>query len=99
MADQRLRGRKVAILLAPAGSEQAEFTEPRKAVQDAGADVDVIGKGTRCVNASDVGSTWLAPTFSNLSVGWQQYQPSTGALEMWMDDLVVSAQRVGCPAP
>ena len=43
MASQLLRGRKVAILLAPAGSEQVEFTEPRKAVQDAGADVDVIG--------------------------------------------------------
>ena len=43
MASQPLRDRKVAILLAPAGSEQIEFTEPKKAVQDAGADVDVIG--------------------------------------------------------
>jgi protease I len=43
MASQPLQGRKVAILLAPAGSEQIEFTEPRKAVQDAGAEVDVIG--------------------------------------------------------
>ena len=43
MADQTLRGRKVAILLAPAGTEQAEFTEPRKAVTEAGAVVDVIG--------------------------------------------------------
>src|SRR5262245_32854637 len=43
MADQPLRGRKVAILLAPAGTEQAEFTEPRKAVTEAGAEVDVIG--------------------------------------------------------
>jgi protease I len=30
-------------LLAPAGTEQAEFTEPRKAVTEAGAVVDVIG--------------------------------------------------------
>jgi protease I len=42
MASQPLSGRKVAILLAPEGSEQVEFTEPRKAVQDAGADVDVV---------------------------------------------------------
>ena len=42
MASQPLSGRKVAILLAPEGSEQVEFTEPRKAVQDAGANVDVI---------------------------------------------------------
>ena len=42
MASQSLNGRKVAILLAPAGSEQVEFTEPKKAVEAAGADVDVI---------------------------------------------------------
>jgi len=63
------------------------------------ADVDVVGKGTRCVNQGDLGSTWLAPTFANLTVGWQQYQASTGALELWMDDLVMSTQRIGCPAP
>jgi putative intracellular protease/amidase len=50
MAGQPLRGRKVAILLASAGSEQVEFTEPKKALQDAGADVDVIG-----VQAGQVG--------------------------------------------
>ena len=29
MASQPLRDRKVAILLAPAGSEQVEFSEPK----------------------------------------------------------------------
>lgn len=38
-----LQGRRVALLLAPAGTEQVEFTEPKKAVEDAGASVDVIG--------------------------------------------------------
>ena len=38
-----LQGRKVAILLAPVGSEQVEFTEPKKAVEDAGAEVEVVG--------------------------------------------------------
>jgi protease I len=38
-----LQGRKVAILLAPAGTEQVEFTEPKKAVEDAGASVVVVG--------------------------------------------------------
>ena len=42
MADD-LQGRKVAILLAPVGTEQVEFTEPKKAVEDAGAEVDVVG--------------------------------------------------------
>ena len=38
-----LQGKKVAILLAPVGSEQVEFTEPKKAVEAAGATVDVVG--------------------------------------------------------
>ncbi len=38
-----LQGRKVAILLAPVGTEQVEFTEPKKAVEDAGGTVDVVG--------------------------------------------------------
>ncbi len=42
MADE-LSGRKVAILLAPVGTEQVEFTEPKKAVEKAGATVDVVG--------------------------------------------------------
>lgn len=41
-----LQGRKVAILLAPAGTEQVEFTEPKKAVQDAGASVEAVGVQT-----------------------------------------------------
>ena len=38
-----LQGRKVAILIAPVGTEQAEFVQPRQAVEDAGATVDVVG--------------------------------------------------------
>jgi protease I len=38
-----LQGKKIAILLAPVGTEQAEFTEPKKAVEAEGATVDVVG--------------------------------------------------------
>lgn len=38
-----LQGRRVAILIAPVGTEQIEFTEPRKVVGNAGAKVDIIG--------------------------------------------------------
>jgi protease I len=38
-----LQGRKVAILIAPVGTEQVEFTEPKKAVEAEGATVEVIG--------------------------------------------------------
>jgi protease I len=41
MADE-LQGKRIAFLMANEGVEQVEFTEPRKAVEEAGADVDVI---------------------------------------------------------
>jgi len=74
MADQPLRGRKVAILLAPEGTEQAEFTEPRKAVTEAGADVDVIGAqagSARTVNHDlEPGETFTVDkTFDQVSAG------------------------------
>ena len=37
-----LHGKRVALLIAPKGTEQVEFERPRQAVQDAGARVDVI---------------------------------------------------------
>jgi protease I len=74
VADQPLRGRKVAILLAPEGTEQAEFTEPRKAVTEAGAEVDVIGVKAgqaRTVNHDlEPGETFTVDkTFDQVSVG------------------------------
>ena len=45
MADE-LQGKKVAILIAPVGSEQVEVTEPKKAVEEAGATVEVVGLQT-----------------------------------------------------
>jgi protease I len=38
-----LQGKKIAILLAPVGTEQVEFEEPKKAVEEAGGTVDVVG--------------------------------------------------------
>ena len=61
-------------------------------------DVDVVGTGTRCVNNGDLGKPWAGPAFANLMLGWQQYQGSNGALELWLDDVAVATQRVGCPA-
>jgi protease I len=68
-----LQGRRVAILLAPVGTEQAEFTEPKKAVEDAGAQVDVVGlqSGEAQTTNSDVnpGETFtVEKTLSEVSV-------------------------------
>jgi protease I len=71
VADE-LQGRKVAILLAPVGTEQVEFTEPKKAVEEAGASVDVVGieAGEAQTMNSDVnpGETFtVEKTFSEVS--------------------------------
>ena len=41
-----LQDTNVAIFLAPRGSEEVEFTRPKQAVTDAGANVDVLGSET-----------------------------------------------------
>jgi protease I len=41
-----LQGKKIAILLAPVGTEQVEFEESKKAVESEGATVDVVGLQT-----------------------------------------------------
>lgn len=45
MSDE-LSGTAVAVVLAPRGTEEVEFTEPRDAVADAGGDVTVVGTET-----------------------------------------------------
>ncbi len=67
-----LQGSKVAILLAPVGTEQAEFVQPKQAVEDAGAEVDVVGiqTGEAQTMNSDVnpGDTFtVEKTFSEVS--------------------------------
>lgn len=41
-----LEGKNVAVFLAQQGTEEVEFTEPKEAVEDAGASVDVVGAET-----------------------------------------------------
>jgi protease I len=67
-----LQGKKIAILLAPVGTEQVEFEEAKKAVEDAGGTVDVVGlqTGEAQTMNSDVnpGDTFtVEKTFSDVS--------------------------------
>ena len=58
-----LQGRKVAILLAPVGTEQVEFVQPKEAVEDAGAEVDVVGIQTGEAQAMN-GDVNMGDTFT-----------------------------------
>ena len=44
--ERRLEDTTVAVLIAPEGTEEVEFTEPRRAVSEAGATVDAVGSET-----------------------------------------------------
>ncbi len=60
-------------------------------------DIDIEGHGSGCLG-HDLDDQWIAPSaFEVLSIGWQRYQ-SANEQRLWLDDLVVSAERVGCPA-
>jgi len=65
-----------------------------------GAAVDsltVMNTGSGCVNQPAT-YTWTAPTFDRLDLGWESYQQDS-ARTIWIDDVVVSKTRVGCPTP
>lgn len=64
----KLDGKKVAILVANEGVEQVELTEPRKALQDAGAQVTLVAPEAgevQAFNHLDKGDTFTA----DLAVG------------------------------
>ncbi len=60
------------------------------------SDLTVVGKGDGCI-AHDTMDNWYAPTFNAVRLGWEHYQKGPG--EVWIDDVAIAAQRVGCPAP
>ena len=62
MADE-LKGKRIAFLMSNEGVEQVEYFEPRKAVEEAGAEVDVIATESgqiQGVEHLDKGETWDA---------------------------------------
>jgi protease I len=48
---EELKGKRVAFLMANEGVEQVELTEPRKAIEEAGAHVDVIAPEAEQIQA------------------------------------------------
>jgi protease I len=67
-----LNDTNVAVFIAQQGTEEVEFTEPKQAVEDAGASVDVVGSETGEVqtvnNDLDPGDTYeVEKTFAEVS--------------------------------
>jgi hypothetical protein len=57
----------------------------------------VASRGDGCGNGQPADFPWTAPTFDTLRLGWESYQ-TDGARTLWLDDVVISATRVGCPS-
>jgi hypothetical protein len=39
---------------------------------------------------------FLLPTFTNVWVGWQEYQATGETFELWVDEVAIDVQRIGC---
>jgi hypothetical protein len=55
------------------------------------------GRGDGCGGGQPATFPWTAPTFDTLRVGWDSYQ-ADGERTLWLDDVAISAERVGCPS-
>jgi hypothetical protein len=42
------------------------------------------------------GQPYLLPDFTNVWIGWQEYQTSTETFELWVDEIAIDGERIGC---
>jgi hypothetical protein len=62
------------------------------------SDIHVTGSGEGC-GGNALNGLWTAPpAFQSLYLGWEHYQTATNDIKLWVDDVVVSTARIGCPA-
>ena len=58
-------------------------------------DLAMTGTGQGCVGqAADF--IWQAPNFERIDLGFESYQPDDARV-MWIDDVALGTQRLGCP--
>jgi hypothetical protein len=64
------------------------------------ADIHVTNEGEGCLyDEPPLNGQWLAPpSFQTLYMGWEHYQQAPNPINVWLDGVVVSTARVGCPA-
>jgi hypothetical protein len=39
---------------------------------------------------------FILPQFTNVWLGWQEYQPMTETFELWIDEVAIDTARIGC---
>lgn len=58
--------------------------------------LDLEGTGEGCTGSMDPAFRWRAPDFSEIYLGWETGGPDE-ARTMWLDDVVIGTEKVGCP--
>ncbi len=58
--------------------------------------IHLTSTGQGCVDGTR--SVWAAPQFSDLRLGWVNYQSMAETVDMWIDDVAIGSQRIGCAA-
>jgi hypothetical protein len=58
-------------------------------------DLAMTGTGQGCVNQPAT-FPWTAPRVERIDLGWESYQ-ADGARTIWIDDVAISTQKLGCP--
>jgi hypothetical protein len=61
------------------------------------ADLTMTGTGQGCVSQPAT-FPWTAPTLAQVDLGWESYQ-ADGPRTIWIDDVAIGSERIGCPAP
>jgi len=56
----------------------------------------VVDMGQGCIS-HDTMDHWFAPTFRRMNLGFESYQADNAARILWIDDVVLDGQRIGCP--
>jgi hypothetical protein len=57
----------------------------------------VESKGQGCVDGTS--SVWEAPTFTEMRIGFVNYQSKAETTTLWLDELEIGPERIACPSP
>jgi polysaccharide lyase-like protein len=60
-------------------------------------DIHVTGAGEGCGGNALEGQWTAPPAFQTLYLGWEHYQQTQNPIDLWVDDVAVGTERLGCP--
>lgn len=55
-----------------------------------------LGTTSTTPHQGNAGLPFTLPRFTNLWLGWQEYQASSERFEMWLDEIAIDGSRIGC---